>query len=148
MTHRNMNEVLPSFYRLMFNLAALFSIEMKSSSIRQAFIAQNTQLIDKVVESLLQFRTQKAEKNIIDVIYEDLMEQPISTVRRIYDHFGFKWSNEFEIAMQSWLRDNPQGKRGRHTYNLEDYKLTQEGIQARYADYINLFLRSSSSVSH
>jgi hypothetical protein len=69
----------------------------------------------------------------------------MKTVGRIYDHFGLKWSDEFEMGMKTWLRVNPQGKRGRHTYNLADFGLTHESIETRYSDYINLFLRSTSS---
>ena len=69
------------------------------------------------------------------------MKQPIDTVRRIYSHFGLQYSSEFEEAMNTWLHDNPQGKQGRHTYNLAEYGLKHEDIQTRYADYINLFLR-------
>jgi hypothetical protein len=146
-THRNINEVLPSFYRLMFSTEKLFSIEMMSPSVRKARIVQYTQFFDKMVECLVKFRTEQSTKNIFDVNYDDLMEQPIETVRRIYDHFGLKWSDEFEMGMKTWLRDNPQGKRGRHAYSLADFDLTYEDIEARYGDYINLFLRSSSSTN-
>jgi hypothetical protein len=145
MTHRNINEVLPSFYRLTFNIEKVFSVEMNSPSARKARIAQYTQYFDKMVECLVNFRTQQSTKNVFDVNYDDVMEQPIETVRRIYDHFGLKWSDEFEADMQSWLRDNPQGKRGRHTYSLADFDLTHEDIEARYGDYMNLFLRSTLS---
>lgn len=73
------------------------------------------------------------------------MKQPIDTIHRIYDHFSLKLSNEFEIAMHSWLHDNPQGKQGRHSYSLDDFGFNQDDIDARYADYSDLFLRPSSS---
>ncbi|CAF1348991.1 unnamed protein product [Adineta ricciae] len=145
MTHRYMKEVLPSFCRMMVNFEKVFSIEPNSTDARDALIAQYTQLIDKMVECLLEFRSTHPERNVFDVKYNDLMKQPIDTVHRIYDHFGLKWSNEFEIAMQSWLQDNPQGKQGRHSYSLDDFGFKQEDIDVRYANYDDLFLRSSSS---
>ncbi|CAF4517568.1 unnamed protein product, partial [Rotaria socialis] len=33
--------------------------------------------------------------------------------------------------MTAWLRDNPQGKQGRHTYNLAEYGLNCDDIEAR-----------------
>jgi hypothetical protein len=145
MTYRSIDEVLPSFYRLMFNLHGVYSIEVNSPSAREILMKQYTEFFDKMLECLVKFRTRHSAKNIFDVSYDDLMEQPIRTVRRIYDHFGLQWSDEFEKAMESWLRDNPQGKRGRHSYSLADYGLTHEDIETRYADYTNLFLRSSKS---
>ena len=145
MTHRNINEVLPSFYRLMFNMEKVQSIEVNSPSVRKALMTQYTQFFDKEIDCLVKFRTQQSGQNIFDVNYDDLMEQPIFTVRRIYDHFGLKWSDEFEKGMESWLHDNPQGKRGRHTYSLADFNLTEEDIEARYGDYMKSFLGSSNS---
>ena len=49
------------------------------------------------------------------------------------------------MAMQAWLRENPQGKQRRNTYSLSDFDLTQDDIRKRYAAYIDLFLRSSCS---
>ena len=144
-THRNINEVLPSYYRLMLNVAKLYSVDVNSPSVRKALMTQYTQVFDKEIECLVKFRTQQSGQNIFDMNYDDLMEQPIATARRIYDHFGLKWSDEFEKGMESWLRNNPQGIQGRHIYSLADFNLTEEDIEARYDDYINLFLRSPSS---
>ncbi|CAF1074126.1 unnamed protein product [Rotaria sordida] len=54
-------------------------------------------------------------------------------------------SDEFETAMRNWLLENPQGKQGRHMYSSDEFGLSREDIQTRYADYINLFLSSTSS---
>ena len=46
------------------------------------------------------------------------------------------------MNMQAWLRDNPQGKQGRHTYNRIELDLqTNENGSNRYATYTDLFLR-------
>ncbi|CAF3393572.1 unnamed protein product [Rotaria sp. Silwood2] len=82
---------------------------------------------------------------MIDILYDDLLERPIATVRRIYDHFDLRWTKEFETAMDAWLRDNPQGKQGRNAYSLDEFDLTREDIDTRHIDYINLFLHSLSS---
>jgi hypothetical protein len=78
-------------------------------------------------------------------MYTDLIEDPIAVVRRIYDCFDLRWSDDFETAMDAWLRDNPQGKHGRHTYSLDQFGLSREDIARRYADYNNLFLQTRSS---
>ncbi|CAF3350123.1 unnamed protein product [Rotaria sp. Silwood2] len=68
------------------------------------------------------------------------MSNPIDVVHRIYDHFGLHWSTVFEIAMQQWLVENPQGKQGRHSYSLKDFNLKFEEIETHYADYTKIFL--------
>jgi hypothetical protein len=103
------------------------------------------------MECILEFRAGKNDKhdqvrkNIFDVMYDDLIKEPVAIVRQIYDHFGLRWSQEFETAMHAWLHDNPQGKQGCNTYSLSDFDLTHEDIVTRYGAYIDLFLRPSSS---
>jgi len=41
--------------------------------------------------------------------------------------------------MEKWLKENPQGKKGRNTYNLADFGITEEMIQERFADYRNKY---------
>ncbi|CAF5001723.1 unnamed protein product, partial [Rotaria sp. Silwood1] len=67
------------------------------------------------INRIVKFRRTHPHDPVFDVLYDDLIAKPIDTVRRIYDHFGLTWSEEFEQAMLTWLRDNPQGKQGRNT---------------------------------
>jgi len=147
MTHRRLDHVLPSFCRPMQIFANRYFDERDSAS-RDASVTRSIQLINKMIDYIVDFRTRRcqrldqSQKDIFDVNYDDLMEQPITIVHRIYDHFGLHWSDEFEIAMQYWLRDNPRGKQGRHSYDLTDFGLAYEDIETRYANYTKLFLRS------
>ena len=144
MTHRRLDEVLPSFCSLAWTLASLY-LDKEDAASQNKVTTLSLQFIDKAIECIMEFRARQkcsldqSQKNVFDVAYNDLMEQPITTVHRIYDHFGLRWSDEFEAAMRAWLRDNPQGNQGRHTYNLTKCGLTPEDIKTRYADYVNMF---------
>ena len=39
---------------------------------------------------------------------------------------------EAEAAMQAWLDDNPQGKFGKHEYQLDKYGLSVEALAPRF----------------
>lgn len=148
MTHRRLDEVIPSFCSFMQNVNKMY-YDQTNSIVRDATINRSIRLIDKMIECIVKFRTKQSQlpdqsqRNIFDVTYDDLMEQPITTVHRIYDYFGLRWSDKFEKAMEQWLFDNPQGKQGRHSHNLAEICLTHEDIKASYAQYTKLFLRSS-----
>lgn len=150
MTHRNLDETLPSFFRTFLTLANTY-FDKTNSSCQEILKTRAMKFIDRLIKCLMKFRARHSQssdqsnKSIYDINYNDLMEQPIATVRRIYDHFGFDWSDEFQVAMNAWLIDNPQGKQGRHTYNLAEFDLSHDDIETRYADYINMFLHPSSS---
>ncbi|CAF3238107.1 unnamed protein product [Rotaria sp. Silwood2] len=150
MTHRRLDDLLPSYCRLVWAFCSVNFSEADSTS-QGTVTTLALKLIDKMIQRIVKFRTceqhseDQAVKAILDVAYDDLMNEPIGIVHRIYDHFALRWSDAFEAAMRAWLRDNPQGKQGRHTYSLTEIGLTREDIETRYADYINLFFRSSPS---
>lgn len=147
-THRALDEVMPSFCRLFSTFDYCF--DETNASGQQILKTRALEYIDKSVECVLKFRRQEngehdqVRKTTFDVLYDDLMKDPISVVRRIYDHFGLHWSDQFEVAMQAWLHDNPQGKQGRNSYSLSDFDLTEDDINKRYAGYIDLFLRPTN----
>lgn len=148
MTHRRLDEVFPSFCSLTW-AAADFHFDEDNSTARDILTFRGIEYMNISIERIVEFRTRphQSQKPIFDVSYDDLVAQPIDTVRRIYTHFDLQWSSEFEEAMNIWLHNNPQGKQGRHTYSLTKYGLKNEDIETRYADYIHLFLRPAINVS-
>jgi hypothetical protein len=70
-----------------------------------------------------------------DVQYDDLLADPIAVVRRLYDRFGYAYTPEHEQAMRRRLREHPQHQHGTHRYDLADYGLTAEQVDARFASY-------------
>ncbi|CAF0978480.1 unnamed protein product [Rotaria sordida] len=152
MTHRRLDEVLPSMYKLSLAIADSYFDKTNSIS-RDRIIKRSCQFVDKEMECMMKFRTSEngilaqSKKHIFDITYDNLMKDPIGVVHQIYDYFNLHCSNEMEMAMHDWLLKNPQGKQGRHTYSLADFDLNREDIETRYADYINLFLSSDNQSS-
>ncbi|CAF1140637.1 unnamed protein product [Rotaria sp. Silwood1] len=147
MTHRNLDEALPSICSLTLAYGSDY-YDVSDPENRSTLETQAIQTTEHSIDCIVKFRTsdrraqEPSYNRIFDVNYEDLMREPIVIVRGIYQHFGLNWSDEFETNMQHWLRENPQGKQGRHTYNLSQFNLTHEDIAVQYADYINMFLSS------
>ncbi|CAF2643266.1 unnamed protein product [Rotaria sp. Silwood2] len=152
MTHRHLNEVLPSICSLTLGYGSDY-YDVSDPENRITLETQAIQSTEHMIDCIVKFRrsdrhAEERSHKIFDVNYENLMRQPIVIVREIYQHFGLNWSDEFETNMQNWLRENPQGKQGRHTYNLSQFNLTAEDIAMRYADYINMFLASATESEH
>ncbi|CAF1363364.1 unnamed protein product [Adineta ricciae] len=142
MTHRQLDEVLPSFVRL-FSVFMSIYLNNNRAEIPADKTADTKRLIqtfDTLVHRLIKFRRAHQHNAIFDIHYNDLVERPIDTVRHLYDHFGFQWSNEFEQEMIVWLEKNPQGKQGRNMYRLEEFGLTRDEIEQNYNEYNNMFL--------
>jgi hypothetical protein len=76
---------------------------------------------------------------IHDVMYPELVTEPVETVRRIYDRFALAWSPEHEGRIEAYLHSNPQNKHGRHEYSAEEFGLTDAQIADRFAAYCDTF---------
>jgi len=72
---------------------------------------------------------------IVEVRYDDLVGDPLATVRRIYEEFDEPLRPSVEKKMRAWLLDHPQGKFGRHRYSLSAFGLDRGEIEDRFSTY-------------
>jgi hypothetical protein len=77
--------------------------------------------------------------SVVDVLYPDLMRDPIGVVARIYRAFSLDLTPAAEARMRAFLAANPKDKSGRHRYTLEEFGLDAGEEGARYADYARRF---------
>ena len=75
----------------------------------------------------------------VDVLYADLIRDPLATVRRIYRHFGRRLGPAAEDRMRAFLAANPRDKHGRHRYALTHFGLDPDQVRARYRGYCERF---------
>lgn len=74
-----------------------------------------------------------------DVHYEELIRDPVGTVKRIYTRFGLEWSEAYEARLLAYLREHPREEHGRHTYRARDFGQTEAAIAERFAAYSERF---------
>ncbi len=134
-THRDLAEVIPSMCSLMATLRGIYSDAVDFPRLRSHF-ARN--LVHRTIGATLQARAEYPDR-FFDILYRDLVHDPIRTVRAIYDHFGLPVSPELEVNVRDWLARNPQGKHGRHRYSLEQFGLDREAIDRLFPGYPECF---------
>jgi hypothetical protein len=76
---------------------------------------------------------------IRDVRYEQLVADPIGTVRGVYRAFGLEWPPGHEKRLEAYIGENPKHKHGQHRYRAEDFGLTNRMIAARLQQYAEAF---------
>jgi hypothetical protein len=54
--------------------------------------------------------------NITDSRYQDLMDNPMACIEKIYAHFGMTVSDAARTGMLAYLASKPQGQFGKHEY--------------------------------
>jgi hypothetical protein len=75
---------------------------------------------------------------IVDSRYQDLMDDPLATLRGLYGRLGMDFGAEQEARMQAYLAAKPRGKFGKHRYEEGDEGLRNReralfrAYQARY----------------
>lgn len=85
------------------------------------------------------WRKANPQLKVLDLRFKDIVADPVAAVRQVYDHAGMDFSAETQRAVNQWWTDNPADKHGQHKYELADYGLTREQVEAVYADYIDTY---------
>ncbi len=134
-THRDPMKVIPSFCNLIYSFRKTFSDNLDINLLG----AECVNWIDEMIESSINARKTVNPERFVDIQYKDLLQNPVSTVRQIYNHFGFEVKADFEIRMQKWLADNPKNKHGVHHYSLEKFGLKTDAVKKRFSKYCDYF---------
>lgn len=137
LTHRNPIYTFPSVCRTMESWHIAFD---KDGSFDKHRFAEFQQVyMEKYILVPLKYRNEhpEKEKQIFDCKYEELFSNPIEMVKRIYQKYELEYSEEFEERMKNYLRNNKQGKYGRHKYSLEEYGFTGKGLYQKYKAYMD-----------
>src|SRR5262249_25497640 len=96
-------------------------------------------MMKRGLEHAMEVRRASEPSRFFDVSYAALLRDPLGTVERIYDHFGYPFTSDAQSAIVSWLCENPQHKHGVHCYRLEDFGLDEAAISQTFKDYIEEF---------
>ncbi|MDB6063574.1 MAG: hypothetical protein JWM78_3677 [Verrucomicrobiaceae bacterium] len=89
--------------------------------------------------NMMKYRKAHPELKVFDMRYKDISADPVAAARTIYDYAGEEFTPVAKQNMRQWLADNPSDKHGKHTYRMEDFGLTEDGIREVYSDYIDMY---------
>jgi len=80
---------------------------------------------------------------VLDVDYSDIVQDPLTVVRRVYECAERALTPEAVLSMEEHATENPQFRSGSHSYSLEQYGLTAEQVAARFTNYKSRFLEGA-----
>jgi hypothetical protein len=87
---------------------------------------RRTMQIDKAV----------SPEHFIDVVFDDLIRNPIGVVGEIYAKFGYPYTAQFENEMLGFLQKEPITRKYKHVYTLEQFGLSRAQVTARSEEYL------------
>lgn len=134
-THRDPTRTVASFCSMMGHSRAMFADRVDPVEIGEQFSAKAI----RAVERSMQARRRIDPGAFLDVLYQDLVSDPLKQVRRVYDFIGMELEPTTEGAMKQWLRVNTQTKHGVHGYELADFGLDREALDSHFRAYRDLY---------
>lgn len=134
-THRDPARVLPSICSLVTGWRRLYEGDADPKAIG----AWQLELYAGMIETAMAVRARSDPRQFYDLSFQELVADPVAAIARMYDHFGFAWSDEAERRMRAWHAANPQHKHGGHHYRAEDFGLGEGAIAERFARYAERF---------
>ena len=88
------------------------------------------------LERALKSRAHLPEDRFVDCSQLEISGAPMRVVERIYEQFGFEYTDAARTVLQNHVDANPKGKHGKHEYDLGQYGLTVAEVRERFAFYI------------
>ena len=136
-THRDPAKVMPSLASLAYTLRGLGSDDVDARQVGQ----QQIQLWGDALGRAVTARTNLADRmeQFYDVQYEQVVEDPVALVSRIYEHFDIEFRPQARRAMEAFVVDNPQGKHGKHDYTAEDFGMDAARDFEPFRGYCQMF---------
>ena len=136
--HRDPRPALASANSLFATLHQVVTEEQDLARLGRA----NLDLFAACLDRMLTARESFPEGTVHDVYYDDLVRDPLGTVRQIRELYGLPFAPEYEERVRTFLHQNPQHKHGAHRYAARDFGLSDDEIATRLARYLAAFPRA------
>ncbi|MEY2942048.1 MAG: hypothetical protein RLY97_62 [Pseudomonadota bacterium] len=124
------------------SLCSIISLShnMHMGRIDSAWLGQNYPWQAKEhADRIMDFRDNHGENAVIDVHYADMMQDPMATMRALYQQLGDEFTPEAEAGIAAWITDNPQDKFGKHEYKLAKYGLSLGQLEPMFERYLSRY---------
>lgn len=135
-THRDPLKALPSICSL-----ALATRSVGLNQIDQYAVGQEmTEHLACAMDNYMKIREERGKPGqFLDIMYDDLVDNPMSVVRQIYDHFSLDLTPSALAPMEEELQRSPRNKHGSHHYTLEQFGLDAAVLRERFGPYMSRY---------
>lgn len=135
-THREVSKVLPSVCDLYYTL-----LKDANPGIDPTYVGElNMEHWSIAMDRVITFRRNPAnDARFFDIGFTEFQSDPISQIRRIYEWLGDDLTQTTVERMLAWRTDNPRDKHGKHTYNAEQFGITDQALTQCFGAYRDRF---------
>ena len=133
--HRHPLEAVPSYASLILALRSHYSDAVSATVVGEQALGRGALAMDRA----LQVRDRGGAGGFVDVGYARLAREPVRVVRELYERMGRTLEAGLEARMARWVDDNRPGRRGVHRYDLAQFGLSAQQVEAAFATYLDRF---------
>jgi len=139
--HRPVRDALPSVCRIINTVAASFHTRITGAEVGQWALKLYQAMITRGVA----VREARPDVNFIDVSFDDLVHDPLSVVRTIYDKVGDELTDEAVAAMKRALAEHEETRRLKaklypgYKAGLREFGVSDEDLRV-FAAYESTYL--------
>jgi hypothetical protein len=133
-THRDPARVLASYVELIAGFRAIYEEDID----RAAIASEQLEVWAAGAERAIAVRARHDPAQFHDVMFAELVADPIGAVRRIYERFGLALTAEAEQEMRAWQATTVEGKRDGRPARA-DLRLDDARVHERFAAYMRHF---------
>lgn len=136
-THRDPVKSMTSFASLTDQVRRVSSDEVDPFEIAEDWTSRLAGVLNRSVG----VREAKISPNakIYDMFFPNFVEDQFKEIERIYEALGMEMTGTGADGMRRFIKDNPKGVHGLHTYTAEDYGINPEKVREQFARYIEYF---------
>jgi hypothetical protein len=130
--HRDPCQIVPALASLIAHLQIPYTRRVDFTELGQ-------QVLDFFLDSMrrtMQIDKAVSPEHFIDVVFDDLIRNPIGVVGEIYAKFGYPYTAQFENEMLGFLQKEPITRKYKHVYTLEQFGLSRAQVTARSEEYL------------
>lgn len=84
-------------------------------------------------------------QQFFDVYFEQLLDDPVDVVRRLYLHFGMPWTDALKSRLDAFMVNNGREKHGKHSYTADMFDLDEAVLDEKFRTYREYFHIHKSS---
>ncbi|MDG2332721.1 MAG: sulfotransferase [Myxococcota bacterium] len=138
-THRDPQKVIPSLASLYANMRSIATEDLRIHEIGEQVLRTWSSYLDRGIQKRSE-QPDKAE-HIVDIQFDNLVANPIDTVKAIYRHFELPLGPETLRRMRHYLEANRRHRHGVHRYEAGTFGLEAGQIESafkRYSDHFDI----------
>jgi hypothetical protein len=142
--HRDVTTLLPSITALVEEMRKIHSDHVDRLVLGQEML----DYFGRSTDRNLTIRDHLPKDRILDVQYEEVLEDAVGVIRQVFKRIGRALSPDDIAAIEAHEKAKPKHYLGSYSYSASDYGLTAELIANRFSEYTRRYVRTREAAAN